>query len=67
MKVGNLRDSNVTLHLNLTQKRDQIPDIPAVYMISDISVSTFKKLAQDAMNGTYDYMFINFMRPITSE
>jgi len=33
MKVGQLRDSNVTLHLNINSKREQVPDIPAVYMI----------------------------------
>jgi hypothetical protein len=33
MKVGTLRDNNVTLHLNLNSKREQIPDMPAVYLI----------------------------------
>lgn len=67
MKVGNLRDSNVTLHLSIYAKRDQIQDIPAVYMIYEPSIANFKKIAQDAMNGTYDYMFINFLKPIASE
>jgi len=33
MKVGQLRDCNVTLHLGLNTKREQVPDIPAVYLI----------------------------------
>ena len=33
MKVGNLRECNVTLHLNLNSKRDPIPDIPAIYLV----------------------------------
>lgn len=38
MKVGALRDCNVTLHLALNQKREQIPDIPAVYMICKVEL-----------------------------
>jgi hypothetical protein len=38
MKVGALRDCNVTLHLGLNQKREQIPDIPAVYLVRKKSV-----------------------------
>jgi hypothetical protein len=26
---------------------------------------TFKKIAEDALNGLYDYFFINFMKPIS--
>ena len=25
----------------------------------------FKKIAEDALNGTYDYQFINFMKPVS--
>ena len=80
MKVGALRDCNVTLHLSLTAaKREQVPDIPAVYFIrkqviitlidclDDVSDTAFKKIAEDAMNGVYDYFFINFMKPVTPE
>jgi hypothetical protein len=35
MKVGALRDCNVTLHLSLTQKREPVPDMPAVYLIGN--------------------------------
>lgn len=37
MKVGALRDCNVTLHLGLNQKREQVPDIPAVYLLCNLS------------------------------
>ena len=33
MKVGSLRDCNVALHLAMNQKRDNIPDMPAVYLV----------------------------------
>ena len=35
MKVGALRDCNVALHVGLLgQKREQVPDMPAVYLLS---------------------------------
>ena len=37
MKVGALRDCNVTLHLGLNQKREQVPDIPAVYLLCNLT------------------------------
>jgi hypothetical protein len=37
MKVGALRECNVTLHLGLNQKREQVPDIPAVYLLCNLS------------------------------
>jgi hypothetical protein len=37
MKVGALRECNVTLHLGLNQKREQVPDIPAVYLLCNFS------------------------------
>jgi len=36
MKVGQLRDCNVTLHLGLNNKREQVPDIPAVYLLCKV-------------------------------
>ena len=33
MKVGSLRDANVTLYLNLQSKREPVPDMPAVYLL----------------------------------
>lgn len=59
-------------------KREQVPDIPAVYLIrkcsirhkihlDEINESVFKRIGEDAMNGVYDYFFINFMKPVTSE
>ncbi len=40
MKVGNLRDNNVALHLSLNSKRDQIPDMPAIYLICKLHCVT---------------------------
>jgi hypothetical protein len=33
MKVGQLRECCVALHVNIQSERGRVPDIPAVYMI----------------------------------
>jgi hypothetical protein len=35
--------------------------------LDEINESVFKRIGEDAMNGVYDYFFINFMKPVTSE
>lgn len=77
MKVGSLRDCNVTLHLSMTQKREQVPDMPAVYLVckancikyyvDELNEPTIKKIAEDAMNGLYDYFFINIIKNVQPE
>ena len=41
MKVGALRECNVTLHLGLNQKREQVPDIPAVYLLCNLTLLSY--------------------------
>ncbi|CDW72057.1 sec1 family protein [Stylonychia lemnae] len=67
MKVGALRDCNITLHMSINSKREQIPDIPAIYLIYEPQEAIFKKIAEDSINGIYDYFFVNFMKPISAE
>lgn len=66
MKVGNLRDCNITLHLNLNSKREIVPDIAAVYLIEP-KEENFKRVAEDATNNIYDFFFITFTRQISPE
>lgn len=35
--------------------------------IVEPSEDNFKKIANDALKGLYDYFFINFMRPVSPE
>lgn len=66
MKVGSLRDCNITLHLNINSKREAVPDIPAIYVVEPTE-ENFQKIAEDAMSGIYDYFFVNFTRQVTRE
>ena len=82
MKVGNLRDCNVAVHLNLNSKREQIPDLPAIYLLCNIIIylkscfelimiideardDIYKRIAEDALHGLYDYFFISFCKQIS--
>ena len=64
MKVGKLRDCNILLHQNITQSRERVPDLPAIYLIEP-TTENFKKLAADANKNLYDFLLISFTRPLS--
>ena len=64
MKVGSLRDCNILLHLNITQDRERVPDLPAVYLIEPNN-ENFKKIAKDAAQNLYDFLMISFTKPLS--
>jgi len=64
MKVGGLREHNVTLHMNLASKRQPVPDAACVYLIEP-KEDAFRKVAEDGL--MYDYLFINFTKPLSQE
>jgi hypothetical protein len=45
-KVGNLRECNVVLHLNINQKKDICPGLPAIYLVEP-NLENFKAIAND--------------------
>jgi sec1 family domain-containing protein 1 len=45
-KVGDLRDCNVVLHLNINSKRESCPGIPAIYLVQPTE-ENFKLIAKD--------------------
>ena len=64
MKVGSLRDCNILIHLNMSQARERVPDLPAVYLIEP-TAENFKRVAQDAAKNIYDYVMISFTKPLS--
>ena len=64
MNVGNLRNCNVLMHLNIGHKRDRIPDIPCVYLVEPTE-ENFKHIADDGCRNLYDYFLITFTKPIS--
>ena len=66
MNVGNLRNCNVLMHLNIGHKRDRIPDIPCVYLVEPTE-ENFKHIADDGCRNLYDYFLITFTKPISPQ
>lgn len=65
LRVSDLRKHGVTLHLLIESERQGIPDVPAIYFISPTE-SNMELLAQDAKNGLYEIMHLNFTSTLPS-
>lgn len=65
-KVGNLRDCNVVLHVNINSKRDVCPGLPAVYLVEPTE-ENFKLISNDCQKNLYDFVFVNFTRQIDEQ
>ena len=59
MRVQDLRDNGVTLHMQLHTERPPLPDVPAIYFVSPTAES-IKRIAQDLASGLYESYYINF-------
>ena len=65
MNVGSLRNCNILMHLNISQRRERIPDIPCIYLVEPTE-ENFKQIADDGCRNLYDYFLITFTRPIST-
>lgn len=63
MKIGNLRDCNILFHSNIALKREQITDLPALYLLEP-TMQNYKIISQDAKEKLYDIQLINFTKPV---
>ncbi|CAO1614546.1 unnamed protein product [Parajaminaea phylloscopi] len=59
LRVQDLRDNGVTLHMQLQSERPPLPDVPAVYFVSP-TADNIKRICQDLSNGLYESYYINF-------
>ncbi len=58
LKLGQLRESGVTLHLMLHSNRERIPGVAAVYFVEN-SVENLKRIAADC-NGKLYYAVLGY-------
>lgn len=65
-KVGDLRECNVVMHVNINSKRDACPGVPAVYLVEPTE-QNYKSIARDCSYNMYDFVFINFTRLVTEQ
>lgn len=62
LRVQDLRDVGVTLHVQLNSIRQPLPDVPAVYFVSP-TLSNIRRIAQDLREGVYESFHLNFIEP----
>ncbi|KAJ3332084.1 Vesicle trafficking between the ER and Golgi [Blyttiomyces sp. JEL0837] len=70
MKVNELRENGVTVHMHLASDRQPIPDVPAIYFVHP-TTENIKRICDDLSRKLYDSYFINFIsaipRPLLEE
>lgn len=59
LRVQDLRENGVTLHMQLHSDRPPLPDVPAVYFVSPTSENV-KRIAQDMKRMLYESFYVNF-------
>ncbi|KAH9486371.1 Protein sly1 [Psilocybe cubensis] len=63
LRVQDLRDAGVTLHVQLHSLRPPLPDVPAVYFVSP-TLTNIKRIAQDLQKSLYESFHLNFVEPL---
>ncbi|KAI0801146.1 Sec1-like protein [Fomes fomentarius] len=63
LRVQDLRDVGVTLHVQLHSNRPPLPDVPAVYFVSP-NLTNVRRIAQDLEKGLYESYHLNFVEPL---
>ncbi|BGP18919.1 hypothetical protein JCM10213_005495 [Rhodosporidiobolus nylandii] len=70
LRVQDLRDAGVTLHMQLHSQRPSLPDVPAIYFVSPSSAN-IQRIAADLKQGLYASTYVNFTsalpRPLLEE
>ncbi|GAA5871309.1 hypothetical protein JCM8547_007248 [Rhodosporidiobolus lusitaniae] len=59
LRVQDLRDAGVTLHMQLHSDRPALPDVPAIYFVSPSSAN-IQRIAADLRKGLYASTYVNF-------
>ncbi|KXL46085.1 hypothetical protein M433DRAFT_66135 [Acidomyces richmondensis BFW] len=63
LRVNDLRDLGITIHLNINQQRHPIPDVPVVYLIEP-TAANLEHVTKDLQSGLYSPAYINFLSSI---
>ncbi|KAI8377346.1 Sec1-like protein [Blakeslea trispora] len=59
MRVSDLREHGVTVHMLLSQDRSPLPDVPAIYFVEP-TLENVNRICQDLNRNLYDAYYINF-------
>ncbi|KAJ3895116.1 Sec1-like protein [Lentinula edodes] len=63
LRVQDLRDVGVTLHVQLHSTRPPLPDVPAVYFVSP-TAANIQRIAEDLDKCLYESFHLNFVEPL---
>ncbi|KAJ6623439.1 Sly1 vesicle trafficking sec1-like protein [Mycena sp. CBHHK59/15] len=63
LRVQDLRDVGVTLHVQLHSLRPPLPDVPAVYFVSP-TLANVRRIAEDLEKSLYESFHLNFVEPL---
>ncbi|KAL0580836.1 Vesicle trafficking between the ER and Golgi [Marasmius crinis-equi] len=63
LRVQDLRDVGVTLHVQLHSTRPPLPDVPAVYFVSP-TLANVRRIAEDLRKNLYESYHLNFVEPL---
>lgn len=64
LRVQDLRDVGVTLHVQLHSTRPPLPDVPAVYFVAP-TPQNVRQIAQDLEKNLYESFHVNFVEPLS--
>ncbi|KAG2045099.1 Sec1-like protein [Suillus americanus] len=63
LRVQDLRDVGVTLHVQLHSLRPPLPDVPAVYFVAP-TLDNVRRIAEDLDKCLYESFHLNFVGPL---
>ncbi|KAL4069809.1 Sec1-like protein [Scleroderma yunnanense] len=63
LRVQDLRDVGVTLHVQLHSTRPPLPDVPAIYFVSP-TLANVRRIAEDLDKCLYESFHLNFVEPL---
>ncbi|KIM70335.1 hypothetical protein SCLCIDRAFT_1207666 [Scleroderma citrinum Foug A] len=63
LRVQDLRDVGVTLHVQLHSTRPPLPDVPAIYFVSP-TLANIRRIAEDLDKCLYESFHLNFVEPL---
>ncbi|KIJ65059.1 hypothetical protein HYDPIDRAFT_27790 [Hydnomerulius pinastri MD-312] len=63
LRVQDLRDVGVTLHVQLHSLRPPLPDVPAVYFVSP-TLANIRRIVEDLDKCLYESFHLNFVEPL---
>jgi len=63
LRVQDLRNFGVTIHLNLHAPRHPIPDVPVVYLVEPTS-ENINAISADLVKNLYETAYVNFLSSV---